>query len=68
MKIKTRLKRQKRLCYRKDEEIGLWYEIKCQEDLIKSPTASREDKKFARQLLESYKTFTEAYYSGRFCS
>ena len=68
MKVKTRLKRQGRLCYRNDEEVGLWYEIKCQEDLIKSPTASREDKKFARQLLKSYKTFTEADYSGRFRS
>ena len=67
-KINRRLRQQGRICYRKGEEVGLWYEIKCQENLIKSPTASRGDKKFARQLLKSYKTFTEANYSERFRS
>lgn len=53
------------VCYRKGMERGLWYELKCQEDIIASPTASQKDKAFARQLLKSYKKFTEKDYASR---
>ena len=64
MKIETRLKRQGRLCYRKNEEVGLWYEIKCLEGVIANKTARGEDCKFEKGLLKSFRNYSEADYSS----
>ena len=68
MKIETRLKRRGRLCYKKGQEVGLWYEIKCLKDDIGSKKAKGEDYKFEKGLLKSFSRFTEAQYSGEFRS
>jgi len=68
MKVKTKLKRQGRICYKKGQEVGLWYEIQCLKDDIASKSARGEDCKFEKGLLKSFSQFTEAQYSEKFHS
>ena len=42
-------------CHQKGKETGLWYEIKCLEDDLKSPRISVEHRKFLKGILKSYK-------------
>lgn len=50
------------VCYQKGKERGLWYEIKCQENIINSPTALDKEKSFAKKLLKSFREYTEKDY------
>jgi len=53
------------VCYKKGREQGLWYEIQCLEKLIASPTIDKEEKKFAKTLLRSWKKYSEKDYTTR---
>ena len=64
MKIETRLKREGRICYKKGEEKGLWFERQCLQDVIASKTAKKEDCKFEKDLLKQWSKYTEADYSS----
>ena len=68
MKLETKLKRQGRLCYKKGQEVGLWYEILCLENVITNKRKRGADCKFEKELLKSYSKFTEAQYSEDFRS
>ena len=48
--------------YRKGFEQGLWYTIKCFEDIIKGKESRGEDCKFEKGLLKSYRKYTEEQY------
>jgi hypothetical protein len=50
-------------CHRKYCEHGLWFEIKCLEELIASPTAKQSDKDYANKLLKSYKRLARKQYA-----
>ena len=50
------------ICHKKYYERGLFFEIKCQENLIASPTASEKEKAFAKKLLRSFKEYSEGDY------
>ena len=67
-KIKRRLIKEGRLCYKKWEEVGLWYEIKTLKDVIKNKASRNEDCRFEKKLLKSYSQYTEASYSEEFSS
>ena len=64
MKVERRLKKQGRVCYKKNEEVGLWYELRCLEDVIASKTAKSEDCKLEKGLLKSFSNYSEADYSS----
>ena len=51
------------LCYRKYHERGLWFEMKCLEELIASPTARENDKELAKKILKAYKQLSEKDYN-----
>ena len=48
-----------RACHQKFKETGLWFEIKCLENDIKSKESRGEDTSFEKKLLRSYKKYTE---------
>jgi len=62
-KVKKRLIKEGRLCYKKGEERGLWYELRCLQATIKNKTARGENCRFEKKLLKSYSQYTEASYS-----
>ena len=43
------------ISYHKNMEKGLWYEIKCLQDLVDSPTAPEKERKHAKHLLKHYR-------------
>ena len=63
-KIKKRLIKEGRLCYKKGQEVGLYYEKKCLEDVIKNKEARGEDASFEQKLLKSWANYSEADYSS----
>lgn len=42
-------------CHQKGKEVGLWYNIKCLEDDLKSPRISSEYRKFLKGILKGHK-------------
>lgn len=63
-KIKKRLVKEGRLSHKKGEEVGVWYEKECIQDVVTNKTARGEDCKFERKLLESLSNCSEADYSS----
>ena len=54
------------VCYRKGLERGLWFLIKCVEDVIASKKKRHLNTRLEEELLKSYKKFTEEEYAERF--
>lgn len=52
-------------CYQKGKEQGLWYEIKCLEDVIILKEKLDKDASFEKGLLKSYRQYSETDYSHR---
>ena len=50
------------ICYHRGSEKGLWYEIRCIEQDIASKKKRNVDCRFEKELLKSYKKFTEEDY------
>ena len=50
------------VCYRKGYERGLWLEIQTMEDYIKSKESKGQDSRFERELLKSWKKYSERDY------
>ena len=63
MKIKTRLQRQGRVCHKKGDERGLWFERQHLEEVIKNKTERGKDCRFEKALLKSWVKWTETEYS-----
>ena len=53
------------ICYRKNFERGLHFEIKCLQDLLDSPTAREQDKVLAKKLIKVYRGYSEKDYTER---
>lgn len=51
------------ICYQKGKERGLWYEIKCIEDVVANKKARGDNAPFEKRLLKSYGQYSEADYS-----
>lgn len=66
MKIKTRLRRQGRVCHKEGEEVGLYYELQCLKECIAITKSLDKPTKFEDGLLKAYSGITEAQYSERF--
>ncbi len=49
--------------HQKGKERGLWFEIKCLEDVIRNKTKRGEDCKFEKKILKSYRQYSERDYS-----
>ena len=56
------------VCYQKNKEKGLWFEIKCLEELIASMAVPEKEKVFAKKLLRSYKKYAEADHQKQPCT
>lgn len=52
------------VCYQKGQERGLWYEIKCIQEVVDNKTARGEDCKFEKKLLKAYKQLNEIDYAS----
>lgn len=53
------------VCYKKNQERGLWFEIKKLEELIANDTIDEEYRKFCKKLLRSYKKYSQKDYEGK---
>ena len=53
------------ICYRKNNERGLWFEIKCTEDVIRNKKKRGEDCKHEKKVLKSLQKLTEGDYSNQ---
>ena len=45
------------ICYKKGEQRGPWYEIKCTQDVVRNKEARGEDASFERALLKSWSKY-----------
>ena len=53
------------ICYHKGLEKGLWFEIKCLEDIVASKKKQGKDASFEKGILKAYKKLTEREYNQR---
>ena len=51
------------ICKAKGREVGLWYEIKIIEDIIKSKESRGEDVSFEKRILKSHRKYSEKDYA-----
>ena len=51
------------ICYKRYNERGLFFEIKCIEDVIAGKRKRKIDANFEKKLLEFYKKYSEVDYS-----
>lgn len=51
------------ICYQKGKEQGLYYEIKCLEDVIAIKKKLGKDATFEKGLLKSYRKYSERDYA-----
>lgn len=51
-------------CHQKGRESGLFFELKCLEDLIASSTISEKERAFAKKILRSYQGCSEKNYAS----
>lgn len=52
------------VCYIKNREKGLWFRIKCLQDILDSPTASEFDKAKARECIKPFKKLLKDGQNG----
>ena len=53
------------ICYRKGYEKGLYFEIKCLEDVVASKEKRGVDATFEKDILKSYRKYSEKDYADR---